>query len=34
MEKNNGKKRVKIIGRKGRKPAPKTETFYRKKDNK
>ena len=28
------KKRVKMIGRKGRKTAPKTETFYRKKDNK
>ena len=27
-------KRVKMIGRKGRKTAPKTETFYRKKDNK
>jgi len=25
------KKRVKMIGRKGRKTAPKTETFYRKK---
>ena len=28
------KKMVKMIGRKGRIPAPKTETFYRKKDNK
>ena len=25
------KKRAKMIGRKGRIPAPKTETFYRKK---
>ena len=31
MEKNDGKKRAKMIGRKGRKTAPKTETFYRKK---
>ena len=28
------KKKVKMIGRKGRKTAPKTETFYSKKDNK
>ena len=28
------KKRVKMVGRKGRKTAPKTETFYSKKDNK
>ncbi len=34
MEKMMVKKRAKMIGRKGRKPAPKTETFYRKKDNK
>ena len=31
MEKIMVKKRGKMIGRKGRKPAPKTETFYRKK---